>query len=95
MKMSLIADGLIWRSTITSKSIIMKDPILKLFGQTVAKNRQKQKYSQEILAERASLNRTYISDIERGARNPGIRNVVVIANALNLSAAQLLEEANL
>lgn len=65
------------------------DPILKAFGQSVARHRQKENYSQETLAERAALDRTYISDIERGSRNPGVRNVVLIARALNISAAAL------
>jgi len=46
--------------------------------------------TQEALAERADLDRTYISDIERGLRNPGILNVVRIAKALGTTAADLL-----
>lgn len=46
--------------------------------------------TQEALAERAELDRTYISDIERGRRNPGIVNVVRLARALGTTPAELL-----
>ena len=68
-----------------------RDPILSSFGRNVAKHRQARELSQEALAEKAELDRTYISDIERGVRNPGIKNVVRLAKALGLTAAQLLK----
>ena len=68
-----------------------RDPILCSFGQSVAKHRRAKELSQEALAEKADLDRTYLSDIERGVRNPGIRNVVLIAKALGVSASDLLK----
>jgi transcriptional regulator with XRE-family HTH domain len=68
-----------------------RDPILRSFGQNVAKHRRAKGYSQEALAEKASLDRTYLSDIERGVRNPGIKNVILIAKALGITAADLLK----
>ena len=68
-----------------------RDPILRSFGQSVAKHRRARKLSQELLAERADLDRTYLSDIERGVRNPGIKNVILIAKALGITAAELLK----
>ena len=68
-----------------------RDPILCSFGQSLAKLRRAKELSQEALAERADLDRTYLSDIERGVRNPGIRNVVLIAKALGVSASDLLK----
>jgi len=65
------------------------DPILIAFGQSVRKHRDAKGFSQEVLAEKADLDRTYISDIERGMRNPGIKNVVRIAKALGISLSQL------
>jgi DNA-binding XRE family transcriptional regulator len=47
-----------------------RDPILRAFGQNVARHRQARALSQEALAEKAELDRTYLSDIERGVRNP-------------------------
>jgi len=68
-----------------------RDPILRSFGRSVAKYRQAKGLSQEKLAEKADLDRTYLSDIERGVRNPGIKNVILIAKALEITAADLLK----
>jgi transcriptional regulator with XRE-family HTH domain len=68
-----------------------RDPILSAFGQALAKHRRAKELSQEALAEKADLDRTYLSDIERGVRNPGIRNVVLIAKALGVPASDLLK----
>ena len=46
---------------------------------------------EEKLAERAGLDPTYISGIERGLRNPGIKNVAKIAKALGLTTAELCQ----
>jgi transcriptional regulator with XRE-family HTH domain len=46
--------------------------------------------SQEELASRAGLHRTYISDIERGARNPSLKTLSRLADALELSTSDLI-----
>lgn len=48
--------------------------------------------SQEELAYRCGLHRTYISDVERGNRNISIDNIEKIANALSVRPADLLME---
>lgn len=48
--------------------------------------------SQEELAELCGLHRTYISDIERCNRNVSIDNIERIANALHITASDLLRE---
>jgi len=68
-----------------------RDPILAAFGRRVRTQRDAKGLSQEQLAEKADLDRTYISDIERGARNPGIKNVVRLARALGIPTAKLVE----
>ena len=68
-----------------------RDPILCSFGQSVAKHRRAKGLTQEALAEKADLDRTYLSDIERGVRNPGIKNVVLIAKALGISPSDLMK----
>ena len=68
-----------------------RDPILCSFGQSLAKQRRAKGLSQEALAEIADLDRTYLSDIERGVRNPGIKNVILIAKALGIPASDLLK----
>lgn len=58
------------------------NPDLKRFGQRVRELRQAAGLSQEELAERCGLHRTYIGGIERGERNVGLLNVHAIATAL-------------
>jgi transcriptional regulator with XRE-family HTH domain len=67
------------------------DPVLRAFGFSVKRLRETKGFTQENLAERAGLDRTYLSDIERGTRNPGVKNVVCIAKALGVSASRLME----
>ena len=50
--------------------------------------------SQEELAERAGLHRTYVSDLERGARNPSIASIEKLAQALKLSVSGLFQRAD-
>ncbi len=59
--------------------------IKKVFGETVKNRRSALGISQETLAERANLHRTYISDIERGTRNVSLENITRIAVALETS----------
>ena len=66
-----------------------KEPALKKFGDNVRSRREAQDLSQEQLAERASLDRTYISGVERGVRNLSLLSVVRLAKALKLSASEL------
>ncbi|MCX8495986.1 MAG: helix-turn-helix transcriptional regulator [Akkermansiaceae bacterium] len=65
------------------------DSVLTTLGQNVRKSRETKQLTQEKLAEFAGLDPTYISGIERGLRNPGIKNVAKIAKALGLSTAEL------
>jgi transcriptional regulator with XRE-family HTH domain len=65
-----------------------RDPLLTSLGQNV-RRREARELTQEKLAERSGLDSTYISGIERGLRNPGIKNVARLAKALGLSTAEL------
>ena len=53
--------------------------------------RQAENLSQEALADVAGLHRTYISDLERAARNPSIAVIDTLAQALGVSAGKLLD----
>lgn len=53
--------------------------------------RDERKWSQEELAAEANLHRTYISDIERCARNPTILVIEKIASAFSVTAGVLLD----
>ena len=68
-----------------------KEPALRKFGDNVQARRKAQALSQEKLAERADLDRTYISGVERGVRNLSILSTVRIAKALKISVAKLCE----
>lgn len=60
-----------------------------LFGRAVRKRRRELDLSQEELAERAGLHRNYISDIERGDRNPSLENIRKLAKALDMKVSAL------
>ena len=66
-----------------------RDSVLAALGRNLRQQREAKAFTQEKLAERASLDPTYISGIERGLRNPGIKNVARLAKALGLSTAEL------
>ncbi|MEZ4287759.1 MAG: helix-turn-helix transcriptional regulator [Polyangiales bacterium] len=53
--------------------------------------RQHLGWSQERLAEKAKLHRTYVAGIERGERNPTLSSMVRIARALGTTPSELLE----
>ena len=59
-----------------------RDPVLAALGLNVRRRREARELTQEKLAEKAGLDPTYISGIERGLRNPGIKNVAKLAKAL-------------
>jgi transcriptional regulator with XRE-family HTH domain len=63
------------------------------FGQAVKEIREHQKISQEELAFRADLHRTYISQIERGLKSPSLRTVQQIADAFQIDIIKLLQRA--
>lgn len=71
----------------------MVDKDLKRFGARVHEEREHLGISQEELADRAGLHRTYIGGVERGERNLGLLNVLRIARALGVSLCVLLDDA--
>jgi CheY-like chemotaxis protein len=72
----------------------MADVELKiLLGAAIKNGRSQLGISQEELAYRAGLHRTYISDLERGARNPSLESVQKLARALDFSLPMLFERA--
>ncbi len=60
------------------------------FGETVRHLREAQHWSQEFLAEQASLNRSYVGEIERGAVVPSLVTLQKLAHALGMHTSDLL-----
>ena len=63
--------------------------ILERFGKRVRERRVATGLSQEKFAAKCGLDRTYISGIERGQRNVSLRNIEIIAVALDTSVSEL------
>ena len=59
-------------------------------GSNIRRLRAERGLSQEAFADLAGIHRTYVSDIERGARNPTITIVKRLGDALDVEAADLL-----
>lgn len=70
----------------------MKREILIKFGKKVREERLKIGFSQEQLANRAGLHRTYIGMIERAEKNITLENIKKIADALNIKLSDLFKE---
>ena len=70
----------------------MKEHILIRYGQAVRKVRLEQGISQEELAYRCGLHRTYISDVELGKRNISLENIERIAISLNRTLSDFFKE---
>lgn len=67
----------------------IRSPAHAAFGDAIRSVRKQRNLSQESLALKCGLDRTYISGIERGARNPSLTNIFKIAAALDSSPAEI------
>lgn len=67
------------------------DDIRQRLARNLRKLRQEKGLSQEAFADLAGIHRTYISDLERGARNPTITVVDKLALALGVRSGNLLD----
>jgi transcriptional regulator with XRE-family HTH domain len=63
--------------------------IRERFGFAVKVLREEQGLTQEDLADKAGIHRTYLSDIERGARNPSLVSIERVADGLALTLSDL------
>jgi transcriptional regulator with XRE-family HTH domain len=66
--------------------------ILKEFGLCIKKIRKEKNLSQEQLAEKAKVHRTYIGMIQRGEKNITLINIKKLSNALETSIFELFRE---
>ena len=70
---------------------MQKSPILEVFGQNVRRLRVEQGLSQEQLADKAGLHRTYIGMIERAEKNTTLLNMEKLSIALSSTISELLK----
>ncbi|PWL81930.1 MAG: transcriptional regulator [Prevotellaceae bacterium] len=68
-----------------------KPDILKVFGNRIRQLRLELRLSQEELAEKAGVHRTYIGMIERAEKNITLCNIEKIASALNIRLTDLFD----
>lgn len=64
--------------------------LVELLGKNVRHYRQLRDLTQEELAHLADMKRTYVSDMERGKRNPSVRALGRLAEALTVEPMELL-----
>ena len=64
-----------------------------LFGRKIARLRKRIGLSQEELAFRAEVHRTYISQLERGLKSPTLSVILKLSHALKVSASNLVASA--
>jgi len=72
-----------------------QDPTLVAFGEAIRAARAEAGLSQEELAHRAEVDRSYMSSIERGGQNVGLISALRIAQALDVPLADLMAAAGL
>jgi transcriptional regulator with XRE-family HTH domain len=72
-----------------------KDKVLTAFGSAVRRARKERGVSQEDLALRCEIDRSYMGSIERGEQNSGLLHIARIARALDMKVAALMELAKL
>ena len=66
------------------------DILLRRFGSVVRRMRREMRISQEELADRAGFDRTYVSMVELGKRNPALVNICKFAEALATTPEELM-----
>lgn len=69
--------------------------VVQLFGVNVRRHRKLKGMTQEQLAHEVGMERGYISDLERGTRNPTVRALGRLAEALNVQPHVLLVDDSL
>ncbi|MGD0078001.1 MAG: helix-turn-helix transcriptional regulator [Sedimentisphaerales bacterium] len=65
--------------------------ILQIIGRNIGRHRRRLGLSQEALADKSQLHRTYVGGVERGERNISAKNIAKIAKALSIQPSDLLK----
>ena len=69
-----------------------RDPLLRALGWKVKRLRESKGWTQENLAGKAGLDRSYVAGIEAGLRNPSTKALAKLARALSVSLSTLFED---
>lgn len=70
-----------------------RSPAHLAYGRALRELRLERGLSQERLAHLSNLDRTYVSGIERGERNPSLTNILKLADALGVKVSELALKA--
>jgi transcriptional regulator with XRE-family HTH domain len=76
------------------KESVGQEDIHKAFGARIRYFRLRTGLSQEELAGRCGLDRAYVGGIERGERNPSLKNIAIIAGALRVPISVLFDQSD-
>lgn len=68
-----------------------RDRLLQALGARVRRLREAKSWTQEVLAERADLDRSYIAGIEAGLRNPSVKAAAKLARGLGVTLSELFD----
>lgn len=81
----------IWRRETAQHERVSKraEAVAKNLGKRIRQLRTSKGWSQEHLADEAGMHRTYLWGIEQGVRNPSIRHLTQLADALGVTVASL------
>ena len=72
----------------------MRHDPLKRFGERVRSMRERLRLSQEALAAKAGIHRTYMGGVERGERNISLKNIIRLATALGVSPSEMFDRCD-
>lgn len=73
-----------------SKTQFSEDTLSNRFGITIRQAREKLGWTQEVLADKANLNRSYLGEIERGVVMPSLATIAKLASALHTEMSALI-----
>ena len=71
-----------------------KDKLLRSLGWRMRQLRENKGWTQEVLASRAAVDRSYIAGIEAGLRNPSVKAVARIARGLGISLSEFFQNVS-
>ena len=91
--LTIVCCGIREKMRILQKNMdAMDDDILKRFGLTIKRLREKKGISQEKLGEISNLHRTYIGMIERAEKNVTLKSIEKLARALEMEISEIFVE---